>query len=57
MLVTMGYLGFFYIEANVFEIRTVVGFKGIRFTEWSRETLRAVMMGKMSLIWLLTFIC
>jgi hypothetical protein len=52
----MGYLGFFYIEEKVFEIWTVLGFKGICFSEWSRRTLRAVMMGKTSLIWLM-FIC
>ena len=34
----------------------MVGFEGIRFSEWSRWTLRAVMMGKTSLIWLM-FIC
>lgn len=56
MLVTMGYLGFSYVEAKVFEIWTAMGFKGFCFAEWSRGTLRAVMMGKMGVIWLHTMV-
>jgi hypothetical protein len=49
----MGYLDFFYLEANAFEIRTIMGFNGIWFAEWSRGT-RAVMLGTTSVLWLCT---
>lgn len=50
----MGYLGQFFVEAKAFEIRTVVGFNGIRFAEWCRGTIRVVMLGKTSVLWLRT---
>jgi hypothetical protein len=52
----MGHLVFSYVQAKVFEIWTAVGFKGICFAEWSKEMLRAVMLGKMSVIWLHTMV-
>jgi hypothetical protein len=34
----MGYLGFYYVEAKAFEIRSEEGIIGICFAEWSRGT-------------------
>ncbi|GLT69622.1 hypothetical protein SLA2020_417590 [Shorea laevis] len=48
----MGYLGHFFVELEAYEIRTIVGFNGIRFAEWRRGTIRAVMMAKPSVLWL-----
>lgn len=48
----MGYLGFFYVEAKAFEIRSEAGFQGIHLAKRSRGMFRAEMLGKPSVLWL-----
>lgn len=52
VLVMMGHLDFFYVEAKAFEIQSEERFGGIRSGERSRGTYRAVILGKSSVMWL-----
>lgn len=43
---------FFYVEAKSFEIQSKDGEGGVHFVERSRETYRALILGKLSMMWL-----
>lgn len=50
---TMGYLGCICVESKSYEIRSEIGNGGVRLDWRSRGIFRAVVLGKLSVIWLI----
>jgi hypothetical protein len=49
---SMGYLGYFYVEAKAFEVQSEIGNNGIRLAERSKGVYGAVCLGKPLVGWL-----
>lgn len=45
----MGYLGFFYVKAKSFEIRSEISVGGAQLAERSRGTFKVVVLGRLSI--------
>jgi hypothetical protein len=52
----MGYSSTFFIESKVFELSVVKGYSVLSIVESSRGVSRAVLLGKVSVAWLLGII-
>ncbi|GLT75739.1 hypothetical protein SLA2020_474380 [Shorea laevis] len=52
----MGFLSWFCMESKVFELLVVEGVSGLHFVEISRGVFRAVFVGKLNVVWLLSVV-